>query len=321
MFRATYRGAPAAAKVIDLGLHAAALLLNTAQLKAVLTARTLDHPHIVKTLDFAIATEEGSSACSTPRVSVSTPRSNVSTPRAGAAREHRSLWIVQEYCNRGMLNDACDRGWFRVERSPTGAPHMRFILRTAIEVAGALRYLHGKGLVQGLNSKSVLLTASTKDDRGFQAMLGSSALPGLLGARHSRLGTVSHMWVYIVSNCETAVCNIQNLQPSGWFYTLPITQYCRSPELLLDRLSTPAADVYAFGVMLWEMYCGGRAWAGRSPAQVVELISMGRAVLPLPEATPPKFAQLVAQCMEFDHTKRPTMDEVFEAIIGMLVAC
>jgi hypothetical protein len=27
-------------------------------------------------------------------------------------------------------------------------------------------------------------------------------------------------------------------------------------------------DVYSFGVLLWEMYCGTRAWAGLSSAQV-----------------------------------------------------
>ena len=34
------------------------------------------------------------------------------------------------------------------------------------------------------------------------------------------------------------------------------------PELLRDGQLSKAADVYAFGVLLWEMYVAERPWAG-----------------------------------------------------------
>jgi serine/threonine protein kinase len=41
-----------------------------------------------------------------------------------------------------------------------------------------------------------------------------------------------------------------------------------SPEYIRDKLLSPAADVYAFGVLLWQMFTGKRPWAGLSHAHV-----------------------------------------------------
>lgn len=36
-----------------------------------------------------------------------------------------------------------------------------------------------------------------------------------------------------------------------------------------------SVDVYSFGVILWEMYCGQRAWAGLNTAQVTSQLTCG----------------------------------------------
>ena len=46
------------------------------------------------------------------------------------------------------------------------------------------------------------------------------------------------------------------------------TPYYASPELVAGKTLTPASDVYAIGVMLYEMLCGKRPFAGESTADI-----------------------------------------------------
>jgi len=50
-----------------------------------------------------------------------------------------------------------------------------------------------------------------------------------------------------------------------------------------------AVDVYAFGVVLWEMYTGQRPWAGMRHAQIVHTICGLDQQLEFPYGTPARF--------------------------------
>jgi hypothetical protein len=53
------------------------------------------------------------------------------------------VWLVLEFCNRGCVADAVEKGWFRRRHSGFD-PWPRAIITTAREVAEALAYLHGQ---------------------------------------------------------------------------------------------------------------------------------------------------------------------------------
>ena len=49
-----------------------------------------------------------------------------------------------------------------------------------------------------------------------------------------------------------------------------------------------AADVFAFGVLLWEMLSGERAWDKQTPAQVMLAIALQQNMLTLPPTPLPE---------------------------------
>jgi hypothetical protein len=72
-------------------------------------------------------------------------------------------WLLLEFCNRGSVSDAVEKGWFRapaaaadssVDGSDSGSsaayvPNLRAVLATAREMAAALAYLHHINILHG----------------------------------------------------------------------------------------------------------------------------------------------------------------------------
>jgi serine/threonine protein kinase len=99
----------------------------------------------------------------------------------------------------------------------------------------------------------------------------------------------------------------------------PVLPARRPPELLADGLLSKATDVYALGVLVWEMYCGRHAWAGHSPARIIYAVTCAGERLALPPGAHPPLAALLDACLQTDHTKRPSCAEI-EAALGAMVA-
>ena len=79
--------------------------------------------------------------------------------------------------------------------------------------------------------------------------------------------------------------------------------------MLREGLLTKAGDSYSFGVLLWEMWCGKRAFAGQLQVAVIFKVSQGYQ-LSTPEDCPEELSQLILSCMHKDNTLRPSFDEI-----------
>ena len=60
-------------------------------------------------------------------------------------------WIILEFCDCGTLQSGIDRGFFRQHRTcrPPSPPSLPVVLATALQMAEALSYLHGRDIIHG----------------------------------------------------------------------------------------------------------------------------------------------------------------------------
>jgi len=108
------------------------------------------------------------------------------------------VWLIAEFCNRGPLLTAIERGAFLTQPSAQyGQPNLIAVLQTLQEIAAAMQYLHSHDVVHGdLTGGNVLLTSSDKDARGFTAKVvdfGLSRVCSEDGLRTKTMGCAEYM--------------------------------------------------------------------------------------------------------------------------------
>lgn len=84
-------------------------------------------------------------------------------------------------------------------------------------------------------------------------------------------------------------------------------QYAAPEDLDYESPHTlgTAADVYSFGVMLWEAVGGCRPWQGMHGASVLFHVGMNGGQLDVPVAWPAAVRSLASRCMDPDPRGRP----------------
>ncbi|KAG2432963.1 hypothetical protein HXX76_008691 [Chlamydomonas incerta] len=201
-------------------------------------------------------------------------------------------WLIMEYCDRGCLQDAVDRGWLRVSPAlESSGPRMDAVLATAVELASALAFLHSKDIVHGdMSAWNVMLCTSGSTaavgGRGFVAKIADFGL-----ARHLDIRTKIETRTY------------------GTLTHMP-------PETLRDGVISKATDVYSLGVLLWQLYTSSRPWAGLRHGQIIVMVVTQGAKLRFPPGAPSAYESLALACMDYDVKKRP----VIEAVLAELEA-
>lgn len=90
-----------------------------------------------------------------------------------------------------------------------------------------------------------------------------------------------------------------------------------APEVLAESAPyTKKADVFSFGMVLWEMVTGETPFHGKTPLQVVRALDTGKRP-EIPDTVHPTFAQLIRECWAQDMNARPTFNEIHERLQGL----
>jgi serine/threonine protein kinase len=193
------------------------------------------------------------------------------------------LFLLLEWMEGGSLYDALGN---HADRPVL--PRVR--LSIARNVADGLEYLHSRGIVhRDIKSLNILLTS---DMRAKLCDFGLATLQTLTASARTTTGG------------------------GGAAGTYPYF----APELFHGAKSSEKSDIYAFGVVLWELLTCDVPFDTLTETQVRGLLERGeRPVIPepLPSCFPPEYVHLIRRCWHQDPAARPTAQEALAALVGM----
>eukprot|EP00930_Biecheleria_cincta_P038361 TRINITY_DN26364_c0_g2_i1.p1 TRINITY_DN26364_c0_g2~~TRINITY_DN26364_c0_g2_i1.p1 ORF type:complete len:853 (-),score=122.70 TRINITY_DN26364_c0_g2_i1:71-2599(-) len=259
-----WSGAAVAVKVINKALTPEQDVSGVQmQFEAMLSA-SISHPNLVQTFKHGTRTStnqrhDDSDAADAQAAVAAATSAGERVPKGGAMIHE--TWIVQEWCDLGTLHERCTK-----PRSDQAS--LSETMEIALEIARAGAYLHDLSIIHGDLTASNVLLKGAPVRKGFVCKICDFGLARVLDGASTEiftktLGTVSHM----------------------------------PPELFgLARNEcklTKKADVYAWGMVLYEVITGQVPHRGLSPPQIVIKVSRG-ACLPLPEEVPESLSQLYA---------------------------
>ncbi len=193
-------------------------------------------------------------------------------------------FIVMEYVEGQSLKDRLEQGPLTVDEA----------LPIGCEVAEALEAAHGKGIVhRDIKPGNIMLTPAGHAkvmDFGLAKQLAPAGV------------------------MESAADTATALTEAGG--TLGTPAYM-APEQLRGEAVDGRSDIWALGVMLYEMVSGARPFQGQSGFELPVAI-LNEAPQPLPSGVPTNLAAVIARCLQKAPAKRyQRAGEVREALVAV----
>lgn len=142
-------------------------------------------------------------------------------------------------------------------------------------------------------------------EQEFGATLSTVPYTTLISSRHSS------GWVYRLAGLSRELVGGDTEQEVGSALgTVPYT----APEVFDSGRPTTSSDVYAFGILLWEMWHGKAAHAGLLEAQICAAVCNDGARPAWDAGTPPQLAALGSACWAQNPAARPSFQEVAQRL-------
>ena len=185
-----------------------------------------------------------------------------------------TAFLVMQYLEGETLADRLTKGALPIDQA----------LKTAIEIASALDKAHRAGIVhRDLKPGNIMLTKAGREVAGL------------------RIGEVERVgsWPAPASMLPTA----PNLTAQG---TILGTFQYMAPEQIEGQEADARTDIFAFGVVLYEMVTGKRAFTGKTHASLISSIlkDAPRPIIELQPLVPPLLDHIVSRCLAKDPDER-----------------
>jgi mitogen-activated protein kinase kinase kinase 9 len=83
-----------------------------------------------------------------------------------------------------------------------------------------------------------------------------------------------------------------------------------SPEVMSSNHYSEKADVYSFGVIMWELHARQVPFAGLNSSQITLAVTRDKLRPIIAPDCPKPYRQLLTKCWDPEPTKRPSIDKV-----------
>jgi len=203
----------------------------------------------------------------------------------GACLDPENLWIVMEMMEGGSC-------WSRLGgRGQSPLPNLRTRCLWAIDTCKGMSYLHREDnqiLHMDLKSANILLDSSGRvkvADFGLAEVKLMQAKPMAIGEEGSG---------------KDAPMVIEGSIP--WM----------APECFRNESYTEKADIYSFGVILWELLTGQPPWKSMSPWAITFQVGLKGRRLEIPNSAPGTMRKLMEQCFLDEPTARPAFRDMLK---------
>jgi sterile alpha motif and leucine zipper-containing kinase AZK len=85
-----------------------------------------------------------------------------------------------------------------------------------------------------------------------------------------------------------------------------------APEVLKGEKYETNADIFSYGMILWEILSREIPYYGINPYQVISLVADKKQIVQVPTEGNQALRRIIAKCLEYDSNKRPKLDEIVD---------
>ncbi|HXP87998.1 MAG TPA: protein kinase [Bryobacteraceae bacterium] len=224
--------------------------------------------------------------------------------QAASALNHPNIVIIHDILNDGP-NSLMVMEWVQgktlADLIPKGGLRVPQVLKYAVQMADALQVAHNAGIVH-------------RDLKPGNVMVTESGLVKILDFGLAKLTDRTPM-----SQMGDATQTIQEAPLTVEGSIIGTVSYM-SPEQAQGRKVDTRSDIFSFGVVLYEMATGVRAFAGESALSTLSAIlrDEARPMLEIAPDVPPGLEQVVHRCLRKSPDDRwQTTKEIQGALMGL----
>jgi serine/threonine protein kinase len=200
----------------------------------------------------------------------------------GCSLTMQAIWIVSELCIRGSL---------RMVLSHKSVPlSTQTKLALCMDIADGMHYLHSRTppiIHRDLKSLNIFITETSPGKLVAKiGDWGSARAVALTGQKSMTQGVGTACWL--------------------------------SPEVISNAHFSKHSDVYAFGIILWEVFTRQEVYAGLSAAQIISKVAHESLRPTIPRGC--LWEQIMTSCWDRDPELRPSFNTVLQELNKILTA-